>query len=67
MSGTLDSFFGAKPKQVLVEERCSNSRCRKLLGKGPKYTLTIKGEEKLYCQTCAKKILRPQENTEGNL
>jgi hypothetical protein len=70
MSGTLDSFFSprAKPKQVLAEERCSNPHCRKLLdAKESKYTLRIKGKEAVYCQACAKKILRPQEATEENL
>ena len=67
MSETLDRFFGAKPQQVLVEERCSDPRCRKLLGKDPKYTLRFRGKEAVYCQACAKKILRPQEATEENL
>ena len=72
--GTLDQFFGptvVKPNQkseVYVEERCANPKCRKIL-KIPdiKYTITVKSKTGTYCQPCAKKILRPQENTEQNL
>jgi len=74
MSETLDKFFPptvVKAKQdsgVFVQERCSNPRCRKILGaKEAKYVLRIKGKEAPYCSACAKKILRPQENTETNL
>jgi len=71
MSESLDRFLpptAVKPKQdsgIFVEERCSNPHCRKILGsKEAKYVLRIKGKEGVYCQTCAKKILRPHENTE---
>jgi len=74
MNETLDRFFpptAVKPKQdsgVFVQERCSNPKCRKILGpKVAKYVIRIKGKEQPYCQDCAKKILRPQENTETNL
>jgi len=73
MSGTLDQFLPpsvVKPKtsQVFVEERCANPKCRKILKiTDVKYTLKIKGKEATYCQACAKKILRPHENTEANL
>jgi len=74
MSGSLDQFFPptvVKPKQdsqLFVEERCANPKCRKILKiLAIKYTLTIKGKTGTYCQACAKKILRPQENTEQNL
>lgn len=74
MNGTLDKFLPpsmAKPKQdtgVFVEERCANPKCRKILKiTDIKYTLAVKGEKKTYCQICAKKILRPHENTEQDL
>jgi len=74
MSEGLDRFLpptAVKPKHdqgIFVEERCSNPQCRKILGpKVAKYTLRIKGKEEPYCPDCAKKILRPQENTEQNL
>jgi len=69
--GTLDLWLPpeiVKPKQdtgIFVEERCSNPRCRKILGvKEPKYVLRIRGKEAPYCRACAKVILRPQEQTE---
>jgi hypothetical protein len=72
--GTLDQFFPpseVKPKQdlgVFVEERCANPKCRKVLRVTDiKYTLRIKGKEAVYCQPCAKQILRPQESAEDNL
>jgi len=71
---SLDRFLPptvVKPKQdpsIFVEERCSNPKCRKILSvKVPKYTLRSKGREQPYCPDCAKQILRPQENTEGNI
>jgi len=71
MSGTLDRFFPpsvVKTKQdpaVVVEDKCSNPKCRrKIPFNEPKYTLRVKGKEGVYCQTCAKRILRPQENTD---
>lgn len=74
---TLDAFLPpqlVKPKQVdsgiYVEERCSNPKCRKILGaKEPKYTIRFKGKEAPYCRECAKAILpkpKPQETEEGN-
>lgn len=68
MSENLDRFFPPsvlKPKssQVFTEERCANPKCRKILKIiDVKYTLRIKGKEAVYCQHCAKTILRPQEN-----
>jgi len=74
MSESLDRFLPpsvVKTKQdqaVVIEDRCSNPRCkRKIPFNEPKYTLRVKGKEGLYCQTCAKRILRPEENTEQNL
>ena len=67
MSGSLDQFFGTLPQRrqtTAQEERCANPQCRAIL-KGIKYTIKRKGEEKTYCQTCAKKILRPQETVES--
>jgi len=62
---SLDRFLpSSKPKQV--EERCANPNCRKII-KGIKYTLTVKGKEGIYCQPCAKQILRPFETSEENL
>jgi hypothetical protein len=67
---TLDSFLPpsvVKPKKdtgIYVEEKCSNPRCcKKIPFAEPKYTLRVKGKENVYCQACAKTILRPQENT----
>ena len=62
---TLDAFLPpqiVKPKQfdsgIHVEERCSNPKCRKILGaKEPKYTLRFKGKEEPYCRECARAIL----------
>jgi hypothetical protein len=74
MSETLDKFFPptmTKPKQdpdVFAEQRCANRKCRKILKiTDIKYTLTVKGKVDTYCQDCAKKILRPQENTEQSV
>jgi len=73
MSETLDRFLPPsqvkpKPSEVFVEERCTNRKCRKILKiTDIKYTLKVKGKEGIYCPDCAKKILRPQENTEENL
>jgi len=55
---TLDAFL--QPHHV--EERCSNPKCRKILGaKEPKYTIRFKGKEGKeappYCRECARAIL----------
>ena len=58
---TLDAFLQpqlVKPKQtdsgVYVEERCSNTKCRKILGaKEPKYEIRVKGKVTPYCRECA--------------
>jgi len=51
--GTLDQFFGTKPPPK--EERCSNPRCgKKIDPKKPRFSLTVKGEEKVYCPECYK-------------
>lgn len=56
----LDSFFGTKAPSPV--ERCENPACRKpLTPKVVKVELTRKGVRKVYCQACAKAILRPQE------
>jgi len=74
MSETLDRFLPpskVKPNQrseIFVEERGANPKCRKILKiTDVKYTLRIKGKKEPYCQNCAKKILRPQENREENV
>ena len=55
-----------KPKpsaEIYVEEKCAGPGCGKsLLDVAIKYRLRIQGKESPYCQECAKKILRPQEN-----
>lgn len=72
---TLDAFLQpqlVKPNQrdsgIYVEERCSNSNCRKILGvKEPKYTIRAKGKEEPYCRECARAILpkpKPEEASE---
>jgi hypothetical protein len=63
---SLDRFLEKNSQHAGVEERCSNPKCRRVL-KDIKYTLTVRGKEGVYCQLCAKQILRPQENTEENL
>ena len=69
---TLDQFlppYATKPRQdpgISVEERCTECG-NKLSFKEPKYILRIKGKEGPYCPRCAKKILRPLENTEASL
>jgi hypothetical protein len=60
---SLDAFLGSSNNTAAAEERCADPGCRKII-KGIKYTLTIKGKEGVYCQGCAKKILRPQEDAE---
>lgn len=74
MNGTLDKFLPpsqVKPKEdpqiiVIAKEKCA--KCRKTIPlTEPKYNLKIKGKIGVYCQPCAKKILRPQENTEASL
>lgn len=73
MSGTLDAFLppmmvNKKPSMIhVVEERCANPRCRKLLKNEIKYTLRKKGKEETYCQACAKAILRPEEEKEESI
>lgn len=71
---SLDRFFPpslTKPKQdpaIFVEERCADPACRKILKiRDIKYTLRIRGKEGVYCQECAKRILRPQERSEADL
>ena len=52
-----EAFYSSK------EEKCSE--CNKVLDeKEIRYTLSIKGKSKVYCQSCAKRILKPQEQTE---
>ena len=64
--GPLDKFFGTAPPPP--KQRCSNPQCNKLLSdKDAKFTLRIKGEEKLYCMTCYKAKLKPMEDSEANL
>ena len=68
MSTTLDSFFSGlpAPQSTAVEPRCS--KCGKtILDNEPTYTLTMKGKPAIHCQPCAKRVLRPQENTEEAL
>jgi hypothetical protein len=72
MSVSLDKFlppYQVKPKQdpkITVRDKCA--KCGKpILSTEPKYTLRVKGKEGFYHQTCAKQILRPQENMEENL
>lgn len=61
---SLDKFFGTKAPPP--EERCSNPECHRKLGpKDTKFTLTIKGKEKLYCMVCYKAKLRPLEKAES--
>jgi len=62
----LDLFLPSTANQKPVEERCAGPGCRKII-RGVKYALTIKGETKSYCAACAKRILRPQENSEADL
>jgi DNA-directed RNA polymerase subunit RPC12/RpoP len=51
---------------VSVEENCA--KCgRKISHVEPKYRLRIKGKEAPYCQGCAKKILKPQEQSEESV
>jgi len=66
---TLDQFLSpSESKPRLPEERCANPKCRKILKiTDIKYTLRVKGKEGVYCRTCAKEILRPLEDSEGNL
>lgn len=71
---SLDKFLpptltkSKKDSGIFIQERCSNPKCRKILGsKVVKYTLRIKGEDKPYCSNCAKQIIRPQESTEADL
>lgn len=66
---SLDAFLppvAVKKKEdpaVFVEENCA--KCgRKITQVEPKYRLRIKGKEAPYCQPCAKKILKPQEQSE---
>jgi DNA-directed RNA polymerase subunit RPC12/RpoP len=71
---TLDQFFPptvVKSKGgsgIYVEERCSNSKCGKILkATEPKYVIKVKGKEKPYCMECARKILpkpKPKETDE---
>jgi len=64
---SLDRFLPeGEDNHTAVQERCSNPKCRKPIG-NVKYTLTVKGKEGLYCQTCAKKILSPREDSEEPL
>lgn len=74
MSASLDRFLppsAVKPKQdpaITIQDKCANPKCRRKIPLNePKYTLRIKGKEAVYCQTCAKKILHPHENTEENI
>jgi len=72
MSGSLDKFLPIDKSKLdagtLGEERCASPKCRKILKVTDiKYTITVKGEKKIYYQACAEEILRPQENTEENL
>lgn len=72
MSGTLDQFLPptvvkSRPDSgIFVEERCSNPKCRKILGPTViKYTLRVKGEKKPYCRECARAIMpKPKPETE---
>ena len=60
---SLDRFLPKDSQHTAVEQRCANPNCRRVI-RGVKYTLTVKGKEDTYCQTCAKQILRPQEDVE---
>jgi len=67
MCESLDRFLPPsvvkKQDSVAAEDRCSNPKCkRKIPINEPKYTLRIRGTAGVYCQECAKKILRPQED-----
>ena len=60
---SLDKFFGTTAPPP--EERCSNSRCnKKLEPKDIRFTLTVKGKDKLFCMACYKAKLRPLEEAE---
>jgi len=68
---TLDQFLPPTPAKQkdtgidVVEEKCSNPKSHKKLSyKEPTYKITIDGDEKTYCQACAKKIMKPQEDAE---
>ena len=69
---TLDAFLPpqlVKPNQrdsgIYVEERCSNPKCRKILGaKEPKYEIRVKGKVTPYCRECARAILPKPKKTE---
>lgn len=64
---SLDRFLPPNNNQhTAVERRCANPRYRKVI-KGINYTLKVKGKEDIYCQSCAKQILRPFEASEENL
>lgn len=59
----LDRYLPKNSQHTIVEERCSNPKCRKVIS-DVKYTLTVKGKTGIYCQSCAKKVLSPRENNE---
>jgi hypothetical protein len=60
---SLDNFLPKQPPKP-VEQRCDNPKCRKVLGINVvKYELERKGKKQTLCQTCAKALLRPQEET----
>ena len=64
-SDTQQTLFGelAPPKVLTTETTCC--KCGKTLtNKDAQYELAEKGQQKTYCQTCAKEKLKPLENTE---
>ncbi|MFB0523163.1 MAG: hypothetical protein ACETV1_05310 [Candidatus Bathyarchaeia archaeon] len=68
---TLDRFLPptAKSKQapgISDKEKCADCG-NELSPKEMTYKLSIRGKEKKYCPGCAKRILRPQENSELDL
>lgn len=72
---TLDTYLpptAVKVKedpQIAVEENYSNfPRCQKKVGiTEPKYTVRVKGKDRIFCRECALEILpkpKPKENSE---
>lgn len=74
MSTTLDSFlpYVPAPQSTAAEPKCF--KCSKAMSDKEtwywlktKETKGTKGKTELHCQSCAKQVLRPQEDTEENL
>ena|SRR3972149_5807859 len=66
---SLDAWLGpqivkpkTKPQQeaIITEDFCSNPKCKKKIPVNQmKYTLRVKGEEKVFCADCARAKLNP--------